>query len=398
MSRDRSLRVVALAGVLLVVACAASERDDRMISSLPAASRPPAVRLLFLGDTSFGENYQERIAAAGGENVLESRGYDSMVANFAAILDGAALVIANLETPVTDLRSSPLAGRKRYVHYADVEKTPRYLSKYGISLVSLGNNHTMDMGAAGLAQSVASLARHGIATCGAGEDGTHARRPYRHEIDLGPTMLKLAVLCAFEFSDTYDRDFGFYASERAPGVNPLVAHEVAAQLRALRREDPGVFVVAFPHWGRDYNAATANQRRLGRALVDAGADLVIGHGAHLLQGLERYRGRWIVYGIGNFVFGSPGRYALFGARPYSAIAELTFEVAKEHKITKALRLYPIVTDNAVTDYRGRLVTGEEYEEVATLLAAQSDARLGFDSVVQRGRNRHGRYFEVDLDH
>ena len=88
MSRDRSLRVVALAGVLLVVACAASERDDRMISSLPAASRPPAVRLLFLGDTSFGENYQERLAAAGGENVLESRGYDSMVANFAAILAG----------------------------------------------------------------------------------------------------------------------------------------------------------------------------------------------------------------------------------------------------------------------------------------------------------------------
>ena len=390
--------MVALAGVLLVVACAASERDDRMISSLPAASPPPAVRLLFLGDTSFGENYQERLAAAGGENVLESRGYDSMVANFAAILDGAALVIANLETPVTDLRSSPLAGRKRYVHYADVEKTPRHLAKYGISLVSLGNNHTMDMGATGLAQSVASLARDGIATCGAGEDGTRARRPYRHEIDLGPTMLRLAVLCAFEFSDTYDRDFGFYASERAPGVNPLVAHEVAAQLRALRREDPGVFVVAFPHWGRDYNAATANQRRLGRALVDAGADLVIGHGAHLLQGLERYRGRWIVYGIGNFVFGSPGRYALFGARPYSAIAELTFEVAKEHKITKALRLYPIVTDNAVTDYRGRLVTGEEYEEVATLLAAQSDARPGFDSVVQRGRNRHGRYFEVDLDH
>ena len=397
MDRDCSRRVVALAGVLLVVACAAPERDDRIISSLAAASSPPAVRLLFLGDTSFGENYQERRAAAGGENVLESRGYDSMMANFAAILDGAALVVANLETPVTDLRSSPLAGRKRYVHYADVEKAPRHLAKYGISLVSLSNNHTMDMGAAGLAQSVASLARHGIASCGAGEDVTHARRPYRHTLELGPTMLRLVVLCSFEFSDTYDRDFGFYASERAPGVNPLVPHEVAAQLQALRREDPSVFVVAFPHWGRDYNTVTANQRRLGRALVDAGADLVIGHGAHLLQGLELYRGRWIVYGIGNFVFGSHGRYALFEVRPYSAIAEVTFEVAEEGRITKALRLYPIVTDNAVSNYRGRLVTGEEYEEVVTLLAAQSDVRPGFDSVVQRGRNRHGRYFEVDLD-
>jgi poly-gamma-glutamate capsule biosynthesis protein CapA/YwtB (metallophosphatase superfamily) len=333
----------------------------------------------------------------GGENVLESRGYDSMMANFATILEGAALVVANLETPVTDLRSSPLAGRKRYIHYADAEQTPHHLAKYGISLVSLGNNHSMDMGAAGLAQSVASLARHGIVTCGAGEDGTRARRPHRQEVALGPMTLRLALLCAFELSGTYDRDFGFYASERAPGVNPLLTNEVAAQVRALRREDPGVFVVAFPHWGRNYHAVTANQRRLGRALIDAGVDLVIGHGAHLLQGLELYRDRWIVYGIGNFVFGSSGRYVLFRAHPYSAIAELVFEVAGEGRIRKALRLYPIVTDNAITDYRGRLVTGEEYEEVVNLLAVQSDAGPGFDSVVQRGRNQHGRYFEVDLD-
>ena len=64
--------MVALAGALLVVACAAPKRGDRVISSPPASSPPPAVRLLFLGDTSFGENYQE-----GGKNVLESRGYNS---------------------------------------------------------------------------------------------------------------------------------------------------------------------------------------------------------------------------------------------------------------------------------------------------------------------------------
>ena len=81
----------------------------------------------------------------------------------------------------------------------------------------------------------------------------------------------------------------------------MVASKIAVQVVALRREDPTVFVIAFPHWGRDYEQITANQRRLGRALVDAGVDLVIGHGAHLLQGLELYRGRWIAYGIGNFV-------------------------------------------------------------------------------------------------
>jgi hypothetical protein len=395
-ARER-VRVIALAGLFLVASGAAPEGDDRVGSSLSAASAPPAARLLFLGDTSFGENYQERLAAAGGENVLESRGYDSMITSFAEILQEAALVVANLETPVTKLRSSPLAGRKRYIHYADLEQTPYHLAKYGVNLVSLGNNHSMDMGVAGLVQSMTALARHGIKTCGAGENRTLARQPYRHEIHFGPTTFRVALLCTFEFSDTYNRDFGFYASQRSPGVNPLMAPEVAAQLRALRREEPGVFVIAFPHFGRNYHAITVNQRRLGRALIDAGADLVIGHGAHLLQGLELYRDRWIIYGIGNFIFGSPGRYAFFGAHPYSAIAELVVEFPDTGRITKALRLYPIVTDNAITEYRGRFVTREEYEEVNRLLAAQSELGPGFDNVIQRGRSRYGLYFEINLD-
>jgi poly-gamma-glutamate capsule biosynthesis protein CapA/YwtB (metallophosphatase superfamily) len=353
---------------------------------------------MFLGDTSFGENYQERLAAAGGENVLKSRGYDSMMANFSTILDDVALIVANLETPVTDLRSSPLSGLKRYIHYADVQQTPYYLAKYGIDLVSLGNNHAMDMGATGLSQTVASLARQGIATCGAGEDGAQARLPHRRAVNLSPSMVTLVLFCAFEFSETYDRDFDFYAGEGAPGVNPLDGHEVAAQVRALRQDNSRVFAVAFPHWGRNYHPITANQRRLGRALVDAGVDLVIGHGAHLLQGLELYRGRWIVYGIGNFVFGSTGRYASFGAHPYSAIAELAFEVAGDASVAATLRLYPIVTDNLLTDYRGRFVTSEEYQLVGKLLAAQSHVVNGFDNVVERGRNQHGWYYEVDLVH
>jgi hypothetical protein len=88
---------------------------------------------------------------------------------------------------------------------------------------------------------------------------------------------------------------------------------------------------------------------------------------------------------------------LFGARPYSAIAELTFELTDEGRITKALRLYPIVTDNAVTDYRGRLVTDQEYEEVATRLAVQSEIKPGFGSVIQTGHDRYRRYFELGLD-
>ncbi len=354
-------------------------------------------RLVFLGDTSFGENYQEGLAEAGGTNVLEELGYDYMLASFEAVLRGASLVVANLETPVTDLGSSPLRGRKRYIHHADVEETPRHLAVYGIDLVSLANNHAMDYGSAGLADTTASLTRRGIATCGAGRDEVRAGQPYRHDLRLGDALVRIAVICAFEYSEVHDHDLGFYAGADTAGVSPLVASTVAVQVEALRREDPTVFVVALPHWGRDYHQITPNQRRLGRALVDAGVDLVIGHGAHLLQGLERYRGRWIAYGIGNFVFGSPGRYALFGAHPYSAVAEVVLEARDDDRLANMLRLYPIVTDNMVTGYRGRFVTDDEYDEVRDRLAASSALVTSFGAAVVEGRSEHGRYFQVRLD-
>jgi hypothetical protein len=359
---------------------------------------PSVTRLLFLGDTSFGENYQDALATAGGKNVLKELGYSHMMANFEAILADASLVVANLETPVTGLASSPLRGRKRYIHKADVEETPRHLADFGVDLVSLANNHTMDYGAAGLAETIASLARRGIATCGAGRDELGASRAHRHDVAIRDGLSQVAVICAFELSEVYDRDLGFYAGSGSAGVNPLVPSKVAVQVQALRREDPTVFVVAFPHWGRNYHHVTDNQRRLGRALVEAGVDLVIGHGAHLLQGLELYRGKWIAYGIGNFVFGSPGRYALFGAHPYSALAELALERRPNGRLAKMLRLYPVVTDNMVTGYRGRFVTEDEYGEVSDLLTARSLlGAASFGAMVRHGRNGHGRFLEMQLD-
>ncbi len=354
------------------------------------------VEVLFLGDTSFGENYQDRLAARGRENVLKARGYDYVIGAFAEILRDASLVIANLETPITDLEASPLEGKKAYVHYADVEKTPRNLSAYNFGLVSLANNHALDYGMAGLEQTLGLLAGRGIEACGAGATETQARRPYSHEIGVGAADVRIAVLCAFEFARAYDRDYGFYAHGDACGVNALSADIMAADIQALRGRYGDVFGVVFPHWGKNYRLTTDKQRRLGRALIDAGADLVVGHGAHLLQELEHYRGRWIVYGLGNFVFASPGRYKKFGAHPYGMIARLTL-APRGGGVAKALRLYPIFTDNLVSGYRSRFVTAAEFDQAWDLLARHSAVAQGFGAAVRRGADRYGRYLEMGLD-
>lgn len=81
------------------------------------------VDIVFLGDTSFGENYQDRLKQKGDESILALKGYDHFISNYRSILALNGLVVANLETPITDLRVSPLAKKKSYLHYADVVET-----------------------------------------------------------------------------------------------------------------------------------------------------------------------------------------------------------------------------------------------------------------------------------
>ncbi len=360
-----------------------------------------AADVLFLGDTSFGENYQERLARRGGENILKTEGYDYVIGAFAEMLNNAGFVIANLETPITDLPVSPLRGTKPYIHYADVAETPNALKRHGFDLLSLANNHALDYGVAGLAQTVDLVGEQGIDMCGVGRDIPSAGEPYIHEFGDGDARSRIAIICAFQYLKTYDRDYRFYASEERPGANALSVDRIAAQIKELRSRNKEIFVVVYPHWGRNYRMTTKAQRRLGRALVDAGADLIVGHGAHMFQEVEYYQGRWIVYNLGNFVFASPGRFAKFGVHPYGLIARLMLTSdgngTDGNRTNPTLRLYPIFSNNRITRYRSRFVTAEEFAEVTTLLADSSRPIGDFAARSGQGKDGYGHYFELPLD-
>lgn len=360
-----------------------------------ASEELPTVNWLFLGDTSFGENYQDVRAVRGEENVLEVHGYDYLIEAFREILGDATFVVANLETPITDQPISPLRGRKLLIHYADVNKTPQTLRKYHFDLVSLANNHALDFGMPGLRQTVRLLDEQGIRSCGAGETEREARSPYVQEIAVGTTTVRMAVICAFEFEPRYAQSYSFYAEGQIGGVNSLIEDPISEDIRSLRHEYEDIFIVVFPHWGVNYQSATSEQRLLGRAIIDAGADLVIGHGAHTLQELEYYNGRWIVYGIGNFVFAAPGRYDLRQAPPYSLVANLRIGT-ENGALSKKLRLYPIFSDNLASHYRNRFVSDDEFEEIKTMLRRHSAIPPGFDAMVSGGRDRYGHYLEFRL--
>jgi hypothetical protein len=355
---------------------------------------PASVEILFLGDTSFGENYQEILARRGRENILTTRGYDYPISGFGDLLANASFVVANLETPITDLKKSPLDGRKNYLHHSDPRKTPAYLRKYNIGLVSLANNHTMDFGGRGLTDTFNALDAHGISWCGAGPNAARAERPFVKTVAVGTSHFTMALICAFEFRRNYEDEYRFYATAGRPGVGMLSVDRIRSQVEILRKLYEDIYVVVFPHWGKNYKLATGKQRELARGLIDAGADLVIGHGSRLLQELEYRDGRWIVYSLGNFVFLSPGRYRKYEVHPYSMIGKMILRDAGT-QIRKRLRLYPIVTDNTATGYRSRFVSGREFFEVSKLLSEFSATPETFEASVQTGRDAHGRYLEID---
>jgi hypothetical protein len=341
--------------------------------------------ILFGGDTHFGENYQE----GRSENVLKFKGYDFTIEKFSAQLRAADAVIVNLETPITDLNSSTLSG-KPYLHHADPIKTPAHLLKYNISVVSLGNNHVFDFGQPGFSQTIDTLEAYGFEWFGAGLNASEAARPYLQKFQIANRTFTLGVIGAFEFRRSYDEHYEFYANATKPGCNTLSIEDIGKQLIAMKDADPNVFIVAFPHWGDNYAFKTDEQTEIGHGLIDSGVDMVIGHGAHMLQEVELYHDRWIVYSLGNLVFNSNGRYAENNAPPYSLILEMVIS-ENGFALEGVLRLYPTFTNNLVTGFQSRYVNRTEFQEVKSLLLSHG-GNGSWDGLYAIGENDNGNHY------
>jgi poly-gamma-glutamate synthesis protein (capsule biosynthesis protein) len=214
------------------------------------------------------------------------------------VLKAADLAFGNFEGTISpDAR--PLSGGTRFVSRVRAIDGFRYA---GIDFLSLANNHTGDYGAATLANTARLLRDAGIAVSGAGNDLASAREP--------AILERHGVRFAFV---TFNAIIGTGAAEeRSPGAVrirmapwfPFSSDDLATVVddvkRARSRAD---VVIVVPHWGQEYvSKPNADQIRVGHALIDAGADMVIATHPHWVQGAEIYKGHLIAYSLGNFVF------------------------------------------------------------------------------------------------
>jgi hypothetical protein len=199
------------------------------------------------------------------------------------------ILIANLETVLHE--GSDAAGNK-----CSLKADPRWadiLAHAGISVVSLANNHIMDYGSSGLTATRGALDEAGVRYFGAGTNIAEALAPLY--MDANGTRVALLGRSSVVVSSPC------YASGKLPGVAPFDLEETRHQIKECKRQADITALVL--HWGVEhYRYPAPKQRREARELIQAGADLIIGHHPHVLQGIERISDGLVCYSLGNFVF------------------------------------------------------------------------------------------------
>ncbi len=372
----------------VVAACALSACDDK----IEEGAKTPAATVLLGGDLHFAESYERTKSGRwkAGPRTMEGRYRDSFD-GLLPLIASADLTIANLEGPLAPMQEgNPLAATRQYLHWSRPRETGDAIRNAGVDVVNLSNNHTMDQGEAGLTLTLDQLGRDGTSHFGAGINLDAARRPFLYTIERGggPSTV-LAVFPGFADSTPSADGFDPLAARDRAGLAPVDPEYLREEVARLRQQNPNIFVIAYPHWGRNYSWVYKDQVDLGRRLIDAGADMVLGHHAHTIQEIEKYKGRWIVYGLGNFNFLAPGRYRQFTkVQPYSFVAQLRFE--GEAGAPPRLRLFPLLSDNRQTGFKPHLVNLADARRVISAVQAREGSN-GLSGVF--GETELGAYFE-----
>ncbi len=258
------------------------------------SSSPPPVRLLFGGDCLLASSYQDAV----GDSLGYAFGGFSM-------FQEADLSMVNLESPVTRRGK---AVPKPY-NFRARPGAVRALLEAGIDIVNIANNHIYDYGAQGLFDTILYLDSLGLAHVGAGRNRKEAHSP----------VIRTIRGIRFGFLGYYGGGEAPGATRNSPGVARRIVPEIAADIRTLREVDSVRVVIVNLHWGTELAEHPDDEQvQCAHDVIDAGADLVIGHHPHVLQGIERYGRGVIVYSLGNLVFGGNARSSydtgLFEAR------------------------------------------------------------------------------------
>jgi poly-gamma-glutamate capsule biosynthesis protein CapA/YwtB (metallophosphatase superfamily) len=234
----------------------------------------------FVGDIAFTDLYDEIVLKHGPHfPFLAVQG----------LLSGCALLIGNLEGPLT-------ANDRPFPDKTPLKGNPRYiqgLRQGGFDVLNLSNNHILDHQEDGVKETISLLNKAGIKHFGYGNNREEAIRMACCEKD--------GVKLGFMGYTDIPIDSPFWANEKTRGIAKIDVDTLPGEIRKSCEQVD--FLVVSLHWGiENFWLPSPDQRILARKIIDSGADLVIGHHPHVIQGVENWKNGLIAYSLGNFVF------------------------------------------------------------------------------------------------
>jgi len=302
-----------------------------------AASDSGTITLNFAGDVTFANHFEYYVGNRWNYPFEK-------IPEFAQ----ADLSIVNLENPLTR-RGIPAA--KQFNFRARPEYT-RVLKAGGVDLVNLANNHIYDYSEQGLFDTIYFLDQAGIWHIGAGENLASARKP----VVLNIKSVRIAFL-------------GYYGLRKHSGSHPASADSAGTALRSLSyikqdiqaiRDSADVVIVNF-HWGIEKeHLPETDQIYFAHKTIQYGADLIVGHHPHVLQGIEKYRNGLIVYSLGNFILGG-------NSRKHEKTAILQIKIDSNSKKIASFEMLPVQVDY----WQPRLLYGTQKQALLDSLTKYS---------------------------
>lgn len=247
------------------------------------------ISLNFVGDI---------LAARAIELTMRKNGYDYPFAKIVDKLSQADITFANLETPLIGTATSgktTVGGTT--VFRGDVDFASA-LQRAGIDIVSLANNHIKDQGEKGIVSTLNALDAAQVRHVGAGKDLSEAR-----SLTIIETQGIRVGYLAYNDADVVP--VSYHATDVQSGSHIMDIERL--QEDVLRARPQVDILIVSMHSGTEYVTAKPNQRQVSfaHAAIDAGVDMVVGHHPHVLQPLEIYKGKYIAYSLGNFIFDQP---------------------------------------------------------------------------------------------
>lgn len=228
--------------------------------------------------------------------VMTLRGSDYPFREISATLRRGDIVFGNLEAVISNDSVAPSYPEKPYNFHASKEAA-QALKRAGFHVLNLANNHAMDFGPGALLETRRLLSEQGIVTMGAGNDLNEARR--------SGIVIKNGTRFGFlGYGVAHSRSV--YATGRHAGIAPVVLEAIHTDILSLRKHAD--IVIVSLHWGKEYDVVPSRkQREEAHQIIDWGADMIIGHHPHVMQGIEIYKDRVIAYSLGNFIFDQKGK-------------------------------------------------------------------------------------------